>query len=197
MAETNKKSSSPPLDFDQVIKGINKTLSEIDDSRAKKLGLAALRAERTAQTREKYILFNVGQVFLAILQNGVVEVGDLPSVTRLPNVPAWITGVTNVRSEIVSVIDLPSFMGWDTADGGSAKKIIIISQSEVKCAVQITQILGSHYKDEETKSVSETPLSNKNGTDFFKEGFIVDDKTFHVLDHEKLLTSQRFTKLMD
>ena len=197
MAETNSTSNSPSLTLDQVVKGINKSLADIDDSKSKLLGLAALRAERTAQSREKYILFNIGQFFLAILQNGVIEVGDLPSVTRLPNVPAWISGVTNIRSEIVSVIDLPSFMGWNTSDSKSDKKIIVISKSGVKCAVQITQIHGSRYTNEETTSIPGTPSPDQKGTEFFKDGFVVNDKTFHVLDYEKLLTSERFTKLVD
>ena len=193
MSERAKTSSNPSPAFDQIIKGINKSLSDVDDSKAKDFGLAALKAERTATSREKYILFSIGQFSLAILQNGVVEVGDLPAVTRLPNVPTWISGITNIRSEIVSVIDLPLFMDWDKPGGEPEKKVLIISSAGVKCAVQINQILGSRYKSEDTESVSPPQTSNKKDTEFLKEGFTIDNKVFHVLDYEKMLSSDRFT----
>ena len=199
MSDTTKTTSGLALALDQVINGINKSLTDIDDSKAKEFGLAALKAERAATSQQKYILFSIGEAALAILQKGVVEVGDLPSVTRLPNVPSWISGITNIRSEIVSVIDLPTFMGWEVSGSGldPVKKVIVISSAGVKCAVQINQILGSRYKSDDLESVSPPPASNPKNAEFFKEDFVIDEKVFQVLDYEKLLASDRFTKFTE
>ena len=52
---------------------------------------------------------------MAVSASGVVEVVDLPPLTRLPGVPPWVLGIVNIRSEIISVVDLPLFTNWNIA----------------------------------------------------------------------------------
>jgi len=67
-----------------------------------------------------------GQVELALIQLGrevygidvrrIVEIRPAVRITRVPRVPEWVTGVTNLRGRILSVLDLRHFFGLQPAE---------------------------------------------------------------------------------
>lgn len=66
------------------------------------------------------------QIELALVQLGrevygievqyVVEIRPAVRITRVPRVPEWVTGVTNLRGRILSVLDLRRFFGLQPAE---------------------------------------------------------------------------------
>lgn len=58
----------------------------------------------------KYIVFSMAEARYAIPINHVVEVGEPQRITPVPNVPDWVLGVTNLRGDIVSVVDCGAFL---------------------------------------------------------------------------------------
>ena len=65
--------------------------------------LAADAAERLA--------FRVGPIGLLCASDAGREVALPPPVTRLPNLPAWMRGLTNVRGTLIPVVDLAAAFG--------------------------------------------------------------------------------------
>lgn len=66
-----------------------------------------------AQTAEPhtYVTFELaGQIFAVDVAN-VREILDLQPISRLPNAPADLLGMIDVRGEGIAVIDLPSHLG--------------------------------------------------------------------------------------
>lgn len=67
-----------------------------------------------------------GQIELALVQLGrevygievqhIVEIRPAVRITRVPRVPEWVTGVTNLRGRILSVLDLRRFFGLQPAE---------------------------------------------------------------------------------
>lgn len=79
-------------------------------------------AARTAQLAEVPVAKAVGEsVLLVPLRTGrefyaidvqyVLDIRPLETLTRVPRVPTWVAGVTNLKGRIVSVIDLQQFLG--------------------------------------------------------------------------------------
>ena len=54
----------------------------------------------------KFVVFSLGEEFYAAPAACVSEVVQMPEVTALPNVPEWLAGVTSLRGEIISVVNL-------------------------------------------------------------------------------------------
>ena len=102
---------SSVVDLQNLILKIDEQLAEVTDK-------AAIVEQQVAAAREemrRYILVRIGDLHLAIAIDDLSEVGPLPAITLLPNLPFWIQGIVNIRSEIVSVIDFGGFldvMGW-------------------------------------------------------------------------------------
>ena len=59
----------------------------------------------------RYLAFDLSGATYALPLARVREVDRLPSITPLPNVPAWVLGAANLRGEIISVVDLAAFLG--------------------------------------------------------------------------------------
>jgi len=66
---------------------------------------AAAEESRAADLAER-LAFRIGPVGLLCSSDAGREVVLLPPVTRLPHLPAWILGLTNVRGTLLPVVDL-------------------------------------------------------------------------------------------
>jgi purine-binding chemotaxis protein CheW len=69
--------------------------------------------------REKHVVFSVAGAKYAVPMKQVLEVRDLEHCTPVMNVPAWVLGITNLRGDIVSVIDLQKLV----ETGGSGTEL--------------------------------------------------------------------------
>jgi chemotaxis signal transduction protein len=66
---------------------------------------------RTLSPGQRLIVFSLaGSKYAAPVAN-VVEVGKPLPTTPVPNVPAWVLGLANLRGEVLSVVDLASYLG--------------------------------------------------------------------------------------
>lgn len=60
---------------------------------------------------EQHLVFRLAGAEYAAPLADVLEIGHLPRVTPAPHVPPWVLGVSSVRGDIVSVVDLRGFLG--------------------------------------------------------------------------------------
>ncbi len=77
-------------------------------------------------TRLQYLTFHLSdeQYGIGVLQ--VREVLEIPKITRVPRMPAFMKGVINIRGSVIPVIDLRLKLGLDEADRTVNSRVIII-----------------------------------------------------------------------
>lgn len=78
--------------------------------------------------------FTIDDVNYGVPVEQVREVRDMQAVTRVPGAPEYVEGVTNLRGQIIIVIDLRKRLGL--ADGNSSSEKIMIIDLE-KSAVGV------------------------------------------------------------
>jgi purine-binding chemotaxis protein CheW len=72
-----------------------------------------------------------------------VELDKLPRVTRVPNVPYWVRGVTNLRGEILSVLDLRMLMGMERNEHLDRGRILVVRIGEdATAALVVDEVSG-------------------------------------------------------
>lgn len=74
----------------------------------------------------KFIAFVAGNVTYAIDSQLVSEVMRDLYPTELPNTPDWLLGIANLRSEIVTVVDLRRLLGDHSGSEGEMAKHVVI-----------------------------------------------------------------------
>lgn len=89
---------------------------------------------QTANGELQIVNFTVDNVNYGVPVEQVREVRDMQSVTRVPGAPDYVDGVTNLRGQIITVIDLRKRLGL--TDGNAANEKIMIIDLE-KSAVGV------------------------------------------------------------
>lgn len=110
------------------------------------------RAESLAQAQEEeatddarsLLLFRLGEEWYAFPIEGVREIYNDFSITRIPRVPEYILGVVNVRGEIVSVTDLGAMIRVPSrtqhSDVAELPSAIIVANETCVTAVVVDEI---------------------------------------------------------
>lgn len=78
-------------------------------------------------TEQQIVNFTVGEVNYGVPVEQVREVRDLQSVIPVPGSPSYVTGMSNLRGQLITIMDLQKRLNID-ANGGLNKKIIIIER---------------------------------------------------------------------
>ena len=73
----------------------------------------------------RFLLLSIAAGHYAIPEAYVTELERVPRVTLVPRTPDWMLGVTNVRGDIVSVIDMHSYLRLDSRPGPSARLLVV------------------------------------------------------------------------
>jgi len=60
-------------------------------------------------------LVRLGRELLGVEVQYVQDIRQIEALTRVPRVPEWVAGISNVRGRILSVINLRSFLGLPPA----------------------------------------------------------------------------------
>lgn len=144
---------------------------------------------------EKYVVFALDEEFYAVHSNLVAEVLNPLPVTSLPGVPEWLSGVANLRGEIVSVVDLRKF--WKKKSEALAQKNKLIVLHSAKDDTKIAFVI-----DRLSEIVTLAPQDIKFSAADFGNSFptlygkaIHKSNTLLLFDAENLLSSLSLSEL--
>ncbi|MBU1564778.1 MAG: chemotaxis protein CheW [Proteobacteria bacterium] len=135
----------------------------------------------------KYILVATGNLHLAIAIDDLSEVGPLPVITFLPNLPEWIQGIVNVRSEIISVIDFAGFLKLSGPGVCDGNRFVVLQHRKQKVGVRLDRIVGTVSRTKTDAKPIDFFDSNPLDTSLFTAGLLVDNKAYYILNVRRFL----------
>lgn len=110
----------------------------------------------------------------------VQEIINLPPITKLPQAPHGIEGITNLRGKVIPVVDLKRVMGLN---GESGQKVIVLSNGRMTFGILVDSITGViSIEDEEIET-----SSNFNTSDIVSGIAKKNDKLLVLLDTKRLI----------
>ncbi len=118
------------------------------------------------------------------------EIHPLKDYTPLPGVPAFVLGITNVRGQILSIVDLKKFFNLPDNGLGELNKLIILHSGRMEFGVLADAIIGTRSLPIE--SVQTPPVTVTGiGAEYLKgvtgEGLIVLDAGKILNDKENIV----------
>lgn len=72
----------------------------------------------------------------------VREVLPLPSCTRLPGVKSWVVGISNVRGQILPIIDLGSYLEQAPSRSNPSHRVLVVQSNDVVMGVMVDRVYG-------------------------------------------------------
>ncbi len=174
-------------DLRSVIGGIDDRLATVrEDS-----GFIDLLSTTEAEELHKFVLVGVGALNLAISIDSLAEIGPLPVVTSLPNLPSWIQGIVNLRSEIVSVVDFGDYLNLAGRTGCDGTRLVVLRHNQLKVGLRIDRIIGTVKKGDSEQHPFDAAGEKEMERSLFMSSLIEDENQYYVLDVPSFLTSSR------
>lgn len=150
---------------------------------------------------EKYVVFALDEELYAVHSNLVAEVLSPLPVTPLPGVPAWLSGVANLRGEIISVVDLRKFwkkkpaVALASASSPQKNKLIVLrsAKDDTKIAFTIDRVSEIVTLAPQDIKFSAADFGNSFPTLYGKAAH--ESSTLLLFDAENLLSSLSLSEL--
>ncbi|MFZ5774579.1 MAG: chemotaxis protein CheW [Thermodesulfobacteriota bacterium] len=154
----------------------------------------ASNTESATQQTTQYLTFTLRDEGFAIEIGKVREVLDVTTLTKIPRMPDYLSGVINLRGSVVPVMDLGQKLGMGTISHTKNTCIMIVELEVENNMVEMGVLTDSVQMvlDLQDDAIEAVPRMGTNlNTEFIKGmGRHGDDKFLIILDIDKVLASE-------
>jgi len=139
---------------------------------------------------EQYFFFKSGGDIYALDAKNVTEMVEYQGLTKVPLMPSFVKGVTNIRGDIISVIDLLERFGLGTTKISKKTSLVIIG----KMAIIIDEVheVNTIAKEDIKESLD---FGFKIQQRFIKNMARYNDDYIAILNCKELLNADEISKL--
>ena len=144
---------------------------------------------------EQHVVFILAEKEYAIPIANVLEIGQPLSTTLVPFVPAWLLGIANVRGEIISIIDLRTFLDMTETRIKHTHRFMIVrtNQDDIRTGFIVDRVLGSHHLVLENIEDVNAPIDDPLG-EFVCATYDHGGRSLIVLDFDRFLRSPEISQ---
>jgi purine-binding chemotaxis protein CheW len=153
------------------------------------------KIQKTQATHTKFIIFSLGGNKYAVPIHQVLEVGEPQRITPVPNVPDWVLGVTNLRGDIISVVDCGAFLNIHEKAPLTLSSMCVVrnKRQDMTTSLMVDNIEGMLNLEEQFIAQPETS-SNNHLFDFLEGIYEHGGQLLNVLNLEGLLSSMELSE---
>jgi purine-binding chemotaxis protein CheW len=173
--------------LDVLLAGIDDEIRRTFDQQSEGMDV---RGGALAKPTEQHVVFSLAGNLYTVPIGNVMEIGHPPNTTPVPNVPPWLSGVTNLRGDIVSVVDLRAFLGIPTAAVGNPTRMLVVrtADEDLVLGFIVDSIRG--IRRLESERIGAPAAAVDDHVAHYVRGTILQDGDFYVvMDMESLLHS--------
>jgi len=132
--------------------------------------------------------FTVGDVNYGAPVEQVREVRDVQAVTPVPGAPSYVEGVTNLRGQIITVMDLRTRLNLEGKENGG-EKIIVIEMGKAAVGIVVDSVT-------EVSTIAETDIERSIKVTKKLEQYVVGvgkqkEKLVVILDLAKIVSDSK------
>jgi purine-binding chemotaxis protein CheW len=143
-----------------------------------------------AGTLKRYVVFSIGATEYAVPIINLSEVARPLDVTPVPNMPDWVSGVANLRGDIISIVDLRIFLGQAAAELQASNRMLVVhaQKEDLVMGLTVDRVGGIFDLPEEQIRSPSAPIEDKV-SGYMRGVSDFGDRLFVVLDLNHLLLS--------
>lgn len=134
-----------------------------------------------ADTTQQLATFWLGELLLGIDIVAIREINRVVEITPVPDAPAAVKGVVNLRGDVVTILDLRTLLGLEHVELTSQSRLIVIPMEE-----EVVGLIVDRVTDVATVTTDdEVPLpANMGGIDsrYFTGVYKLNNDLLVVLD---------------
>lgn len=145
---------------------------------------------------KQLVIFELGSENFGIDIASVEGINKMLDITKVPQAPSYVEGITNLRGSILPVIDLQKRFGLEIQERNNETRIVVANVAGVKIGMIVTAVSEVLTIDD---SVIEPPppmVSNIN-SEFIVGVAKIDKRLVILLDLAKVLSKEEQVKVTD
>lgn len=145
-----------------------------------------LDVEETVQV----IVFNMGKERYGVDISQVKEIIKPPKITRIPNSPEFIEGVTNLRGQITTIINLRKRFNKETKETDNETRIIVIEYENVVIGMIVDSVNEVKYLS--SNDIDELPdiITSRDESKFLTGVGKLEDGLLTLIDLDKVFSEE-------
>ncbi len=150
------------------------------------------------ESNNQYLLFLVGGDLYAIKALDTSEIVEYSHVTKVPMMPSFVKGVTNIRGHIVPVIDMLDRFGLQTTEIGDKTSIVVINFLENGETLQMGILIDEVYEVDyiQSEDIKTKPdFGSKFDKKFISKMGKYEGKYIAILDTQAILNIEELSKI--
>lgn len=91
----------------------------------------AMSSRNNNSIENRYLIFSIGDTDYALGIANIIEIIEIPAITFVPNMPAYVKGIINLRGSTIPVVDSRIKFGYEEIEYNSRTCIIVIEKDDV------------------------------------------------------------------
>lgn len=156
------------------------------------LRLRSARLDVAAGQAESWVGlgFRVADTWLTAPKDDVREVINPPRMTRVPNARPWLTGVANVRGELLPIVDLRQFLGLPQIEQRS-QRVLVFNSERVPAGFLVDEVAG-YRQFAPNEQRTEVPEGKDALKPYLLGGFVREGQPWLAFSLHKVAQSDTF-----
>ncbi|HID03389.1 MAG TPA: chemotaxis protein CheW [Desulfobacterales bacterium] len=149
----------------------------------------------TQKSIGRHICIELAGKQIAIPLTSILEAGTLQILQPLPFLPSWLIGITNIRGEIMSVVDLSSFLDSNESLHEAGQSYLLVHNDTIKLVITIDRIVGTRSLYSLAAEVPKAGTNEMMISDYFSEQAVYEEqdtvKELSIFDLNAFLSSDK------
>jgi len=134
----------------------------------------------------------LGQERYLISREEVREVMIMPgTITRVPGAKPWVTGLANLRGQLLPVIDLRMFLGAGSSKSTRGARVLVANNTETPFGVIADEVFGFR-RFVETEYTSENPETIIHCDQYLNGACVRGEELWPIFSLNKLVAGEDF-----
>ena len=163
--------------------------------RTKELSIKDTKSEDDEE-KHYFLNFSIRNTGYALPIDNVYGVISSFALTRVPDLPDFISGITDYRGKIIAIFDFQRFLDNSPMKIKPDSKLILISHNNVECGVLADRIYD--VLDISLTSIEKNISTIEENTAHYLKGMIRVDGTFYaIIDVPQVFESDKIASLKE
>lgn len=150
---------------------------------------------QTLDSRENWegIVFSVGQMRFVAPLGEVNEILNYPAnITGVPGTHPWVKGVANIRGDLLTIIDLKSYLGLGVTSPGRRNRVLVIDHNGMTTGLLVGETVGMRHFSEQNRIQPDQHEVEVEYQEYVTSSFTLDDEVWPIFNFPRLFSDQRF-----
>ncbi len=142
------------------------------------------------------IVFRLGNEEYALKIDQIKEVVLTPNITKVPQTPSYAKGLSNIRGNIISILDLEEKFGVIGIERNTGKYTLVVESDVFKMGIIVNQVpntltIGENAIEEAQNIITETSME----TNYIKGVIKTESRLIILIDIYQIMSNKEKQKL--